>query len=539
MREPAQQETVNKKMNEPEKRSMKGRIIGALFALPAALVASILSVVTMGLLLFVIGAPTPVELFGDFVLKHLDVNTFIAFLAKFGSNSKTAPLGLALLGMIVLGTVLGPLYAALVGILPPISGYRPGRREWLTALAFCLVMTLLAVVLFHVELPQNHYGFPLFWATIITIVALLLDFAVYALALCLCYRVLLPKRSGIDEPSTAGRRQVLSQAGVVVLGVAGGLAIAELVSTYLSMFSRYDGTKYRPAGNITLPITPNDLHYVVTQNPLDPATNISLWRLELTGLIQQSGTYTYDEVLHLPSTERAITLECIANAIGDHLISTAVWKGISLRSLLDLHGGAQPTASYIVFHGVDGYTVSLPLKEVLAVDPLLAYQMNGVDVPARHGYPMRVLIPGRFGEENPKWLTRIELADHFVGGLYSDQGWYNGPLHTISRIDRPMGTIRAGQPVEVAGLAFAGNRSISKVEVSIDDGATWQQATLTPPLSQDSWVLWNWSWTPQQSGKYMLAVRATDGTGDTQVEKAQGTVPNGATGYHKITVTVA
>ena len=220
-------------------------------------------------------------------------------------------------------------------------------------------------------------------------------------------------------------------------------------------------------------------------------------------------------------------------------MSTAVWKGVPLRALLDLHGGPQPSASYIAFHGVDGYTVSLPLKEVLDADPLLAYHMNQVELPRRHGYPMRVLIPGRFGEENPKWLTRIELTDHFVQGLYSSQGWNNGPLPTTSRIDLPRGTVQLGQPVAVSGLAFAGYRGINKVEVSTDDGMTWQPATLEPALSKDSWVMWDWSWKPSQRGTYKLAVRATDGTGETQISKERGTVPNGATGYHKITIVVA
>ncbi|HEY4389296.1 MAG TPA: molybdopterin-dependent oxidoreductase, partial [Ktedonobacteraceae bacterium] len=526
---------------EPDRSNMwRGRLVGALIALPAGLVASILSVVVMGSLLFLIGTPTPVEMFGDFVLKHIDVGTFIRLLATFkGAESKSAPLGLALLGMVVLGTLLGPLYAALVGILPPVSGYRPHRREWLTALGFCLVMSLLAIVLFWIELPQNHYGLPFFWARTLAIVALVVDFGVYAAVLCLLYRVLLPKQAITGERSPAGRRQVLARAGVVVLGIGGGLATLELLRTYMSMYTYYDGTKYYPAGNKTPPITPNNLHYVVTQNPIDPATDINLWRLEITGLIQRPGVYTYDEVLKLPTDERAVTLECIANGVGDHFISTAVWKGVPLRTLLNLHGGAQPTASYIAFHSVDGYTVSLPLKEVLDADPLLAYHMNQVAIPARHGYPMRVLIPGRYGEENPKWLTRIELTDHFVSGLYSDQGWYNGPIPTISRIDGPKGTIPVGQPVEVAGLAFSGYRGISKVEVSTDDGATWQQATLEPPLSKDSWVLWNWSWKPSQRGTYTLVARATDGTGETQTAKVRGTVPDGATGYHKVTVVVA
>ncbi len=179
------------------------------------------------------------------------------------------------------------------------------------------------------------------------------------------------------------------------------------------------------------------------------------------------------------------------------------------------------------------------MSEVLADDTLLAWRMNGAELPLRHGFPMRVLIPGHYGEENPKWLTRVELTNQFVGGLYSDQGWYNGPLRTTSRIDRPFGRIALGKTVEVGGLAFAGNRGIEKVEVSTDAGLTWNTATLQPPLSQDSWVFWTWQWKPTTPGRYTLAVRATDGTGTVQTSHKQGTVPNGSTGYHEVSVQVS
>jgi DMSO/TMAO reductase YedYZ molybdopterin-dependent catalytic subunit len=202
------------------------------------------------------------------------------------------------------------------------------------------------------------------------------------------------------------------------------------------------------------------------------------------------------------------------------------------------HGGALPNASYVAFYSVDGYSISLPLHEVLDADAFLAWQMNGVELPNRHGFPLRALIPGRFGEENPKWLTRVELTDHFVGGLYADQGWYNGPLHLTSRIDRPQGRVTQGQVVEVGGIAFGGSHGIQQVEVSTDKGVTWKVATLQPALSPDAWVLWTWLWRPMLQGQYTLMVRATDGTGELQTAKRQGTVPNGATGYHQVVVTV-
>jgi DMSO/TMAO reductase YedYZ molybdopterin-dependent catalytic subunit len=209
-----------------------------------------------------------------------------------------------------------------------------------------------------------------------------------------------------------------------------------------------------------------------------------------------------------------------------------------LRMLLEKHGGALPGARYIAFYSVDGYSISLPFDEVLAVDPILAWSTNGSELPIRHGYPLRALIPGRFGEENPKWLTRIELTDHFVGGLYADQGWYNGPLHTITRIDRPAGHIPFNHSIEIGGIAFAGNRGIQKVEVSVDGGISWNTAKLNPPLSEDSWVLWTWQWKPILPGQYTIIARSTDGTGQVQTNQKQGTVPNGATGYHTIQVQV-
>ncbi len=512
---------------------------GILFALAAGLLASLMAVVLMGLLRLAAGIPTPVELFGDFLLKHIDVNTFIRLLATFSPNSKTTPLGLALLGMVAVGTLLGVVYAFIVRIKPPLSGYRPTRREWIVALVFGLLMTLVAVLLFWNELRQSFFGLPLGWATFVTALGLLADFLLFAVILCLAYRALLPKQlAASDIPSMQSRRQLITRLGVAVLGVGAGLGAIGLIRAYLRNYAYYDGMKSAVHNNVTPAITPNREHYVVTQNTVDPVVNSDLWRLEVGGLVGNPGSYTYAELQSLPSVSRAITLECIANGRGDHLISTAVWQGVRLQTLLERHGGAQQGARYIAFYAVDGYNLSLPLTEVLAVDPIAAWRMNGVAVPQRHGYPLRVLIPGRYGEENIKWLTRIELTDHFVGGLYSDQGWYNGPLHTMSRIDRPRGQVASGQLTEVGGIAFAGARGIAKVEVSVDGGNTWQQAALQPSLSQDSWVLWTWQWKPARPGTYTLVSRATDGSGQVQTSQVQGTVPDGATGYHMVTVVV-
>jgi DMSO/TMAO reductase YedYZ molybdopterin-dependent catalytic subunit len=519
----------------PEWGRIKKIIVTLLCALGAGLVAGFVSVVCMLVLRLVAGIPTPVELFGDFILKKIPAPRFVDMLAFFSPNSKLAPLGLTMLAMIALGALLGLLYAPLVRLRIPISGYRPGRREWLTMLILGVVLAAVGAALFWTEIRQNFLGLPIVWSRVASSLGLLLDFMIYALVLGWCYRALLPKQARTSMSATAqSRRALLTRTGVAILGLGAAGGTFGLAREYARNYASYDGMKYYPPGNVTSPITPNSAHYVVTQNPIDPTPSLNVWRLEVTGLVGNAGSYTYEEFTSLPSISRAVTLECIANGVNDHLISTAIWQGVTFRSLLAAHGGAQPSAKYVAFYSVDGYTVSQPLEEVLRADALLAFRMNGAEIPTRHGYPVRVLIPGHFGEESPKWVTRIELTDQFVGGLYSDQDWYNGPLHTMTRIDRPHGRVAFQSTIEIGGIAFAGYRGIQRVEVSTDDGATWHDAQLAPPLSQDSWVLWTYQWQPTGRGHYTLLARATDGTGQTQTSQKQGTVPNGGTGYSTI-----
>jgi DMSO/TMAO reductase YedYZ molybdopterin-dependent catalytic subunit len=532
-------------------KSLRIFVTHAWAALVAGLVASLIAVVVMGILRIICGVPTPVELFSEFYLKHINVATFIQLLGTFKDNPKTAPLGLALLSMIGAGTVLGLLYVLFVRVNLPVSGIRPGRREWLVALVFAAAMTLIGVVLFWNELRANFFGLPFATAIATTILGLLADFVSYGVVLAFAYRILLPVEypqpssdftpgSVSDDVSVRPRRRFLARAGVLGLGLAAGASMYGLLQEYLRNYASYDG--FGPGAKDKTPlITSTSDHYVVTKNAVDPTPSVDLWQFEVTGLVKNAGSYTYTELQKLPSVERAITLECIANNLGrTRLISTAIWKGVSLQTLLTQHGGALPEAKYIAFYCADGYNVSLPLQEVLAADTLFAWHMNGEPLPNRHGFPLRVLIPGRYGEENPKWLTRIALIEQFESGLYSSQGWYNGMLHTTSRIDYPraQSPLVTGQQIEVGGIAFAGNRGIRGVEVSVDGGESWREASLQPPPSKDTWVPWSLSWVPAQAGMITLVVRATDGTGEQQSSHEQGPVPNGATGYHKVSVQV-
>ncbi len=220
--------TVNKSPAEQEVisySSLKQLIVSGIVALCAGLVAGLTSVLLMGILRLVAGVPSPVELFGDRVLKLMSAGQFVGLLIRFGSHAKTAPLGLALLGMIGLGSALGLLYAIIVRIQLPASGYRPARREWVTAGAFALVMTVGATLLFWTETAQNFFGLPYVWARVVTILSLLAEFGLYAVVLCIAYRGILPKqRAGGAPQAVQNRRQLLARAGAAVLGIgaAGG-----------------------------------------------------------------------------------------------------------------------------------------------------------------------------------------------------------------------------------------------------------------------------------------------------------------------------
>jgi DMSO/TMAO reductase YedYZ molybdopterin-dependent catalytic subunit len=303
----------------------------------------------------------------------------------------------------------------------------------------------------------------------------------------------------------------------------------------------YDGTQYR--GSIVQPITPNDLFYCVTKNVVDPKVNIDVWHLEIGGLVQNATTWRFQDLLGFKPTTQETTLMCISNGLDAGLISNAVWKGLPLRDLLD-QAGVLSGAARVRLQGVDNYTDTIPLEKAMQSTTLLAYEMNGEPLSDRHGYPLRVIVPGYFGEKNVKWVTRIEVTDANAKGFYEAQGW--GPdfiVPTRSRIDVPddwmfvsLGKLTA--PIEVKGIAFGGDRGITRVELSFDDGQTWSDAEIYYAGGNLAWSLWKAHWTPAAAGDYGLLVRATDGEGDVQEWEEDRGPFSGTSGLHRINVRV-
>jgi DMSO/TMAO reductase YedYZ molybdopterin-dependent catalytic subunit len=216
-----------------------------------------------------------------------------------------------------------------------------------------------------------------------------------------------------------------------------------------------------------------------------------------------------------------------------------------MRDLLD-PAAPLSNAAKVRLYGVDNYTDTFPLETAMDPNTLVAYEMNGQPLPHKHGYPARVIVPGYFGEKHVKWLTRIEVTSGEAKGFYETQGW--GPdfiVPTRSRIDVPdhntqFSLSQLKGPIELKGMAFGGDRGISRVELSFDDGESWNEADIYYAGGDLAWSLWSAheGWLPDEAGDYTVVVRATDGEGDVQEWEEDRSPYSGVTGFHKIIVHV-
>jgi len=297
-------------------------------------------------------------------------------------------------------------------------------------------------------------------------------------------------------------------------------------------------------------VTPTSNFYRVDVNIFPPNVSSSGWTLPVTGLVSNPLTLDYSQLLAMESQEQYNTLECVSNDTDGDLISTAKWTGVKLSNIL-AQAGVKSEATYVVFKATDGYSVGIPIAKAMDPGTILAYQINGEPLPAEHGFPARMIVPGYYGMMNCKWVTSIELVAETYQGYWQVRGWINeAEYETGSFIVTPgnaqvadrFGIAAASSVplglVPIAGVAFAGDRGIEKVEVSTDGGNTWTLASLQDPLSGYTWVLWTADWNPPATGNYSIAVRSTDGTGAVQTAVMAMPFPGGATGYAIVDVGV-
>jgi DMSO/TMAO reductase YedYZ molybdopterin-dependent catalytic subunit len=419
-----------------------------------------------------------------------------------------------------------------------VVGYAVGRRPaWLLAVA-AFLLTLLAAWL---DPVSDDVAGALASASTAALTAFLARIAFEPRPAAV------PESAAGRAPADPGRRRFLARAGLGVIFVgAGGAALFRAGSSAVPTGDvRADrpvavpaDPAFRAIAGLAPKVSTREEHYTVDIALQDPVIGRSGWRLEIDGAVDNPLSLSLADLQAMPTTERINNLSCISNKVGGHLIGNSRWTGVPLDVLLDT---ARPRADAVTLVATceDGYHEAILLDDIRGKDALIAFGMNGELLPQSHGFPARMLFPDHYGMRNVKWLNRIELKTEDEDGYWAERGWdKEAVIRTESRFDVPQDHATVRSPLVCAGIAWAGARGVQAVQVSTDGGETWQDAQLEAVLGALSWRRWQLS-LPLPPGEYDLAVRAIDGTGTPQDEEKRDPHPSGASGYHKISVTIA
>ena len=362
----------------------------------------------------------------------------------------------------------------------------------------------------------------------------------------------------LPSPSpTVDRRQFLIRVGAAtaVITVAGsslGTLLArqarqeqerQLEGSVAHMAETGAGSPFPNANDPLMPApgtrpeyTPLKDHYKVSIRTAPTVIDGDTWRLPIMGEVDNPLSLTLDDLRNnYEAHSQFVTLSCISGRVGTDLISTTMWTGARVEDIL---ADAKPTdkARYLFIKSGDGFYESVDLN-LIASDRriMLAYDWDGHPLPIDHGFPLRIWLPDRFGMKQPRWITEIMVVEDYREGYWVERGWDEvARVKATSVID----TIAQDATYEsngktmvpVGGIAFAGARGISKVEVRVD-GGPWREAMLRGPLSETTWVLWRYDW-PFEAGPHGFEVRCVEADGTPQIEEARGNRPSGATGIH-------
>jgi DMSO/TMAO reductase YedYZ molybdopterin-dependent catalytic subunit len=270
-----------------------------------------------------------------------------------------------------------------------------------------------------------------------------------------------------------------------------------------------------PLPSTEITITSTDSFYIQSYDVI-PEVKTEAWTLTLDGLVDTPLKFTLADIKALPVAKIMRTLECIGNPVGGPQIGNTIWKGTYLKPLFD-EAGIKPAATHVKFTAADQYQTAIALNYINDECSFLAYEMNGEPLTPDHGFPLRVFFAGSYGQKMPKWVTRLEFIDQDFRGYWEEQGWSNtAQVQTNSILKQPRSGSYARQPLPIWGVAYAGDRDITKVEVKIA-GGDWQAAQLLAGPTNEVWTQWSLNWTPERAGDYKLQVRATDATGYTQM----------------------
>ena len=540
-------------------------VVGVLAGVAGAIVAALAMVASR----YYLGIMPPPESVPDRVAPLIDIDTFFSMFGEYGGYNGLKQFGIfsGLRGMLITGIIVGILYAIVIESRASRRSPRwflgASRPAWIFMAAAVLVVWIGFVVFLWPVLPANYTGIPYSQARIVSIIALLAWYVVFAATLMLIYRDTTSRLARrIDRPNAAAevgphvselmvpvarpinRRGFLNAA----LGAALVVPVYQLMKDlYEDATFFYDGRPY--SGEDIQPITPTGRFYSVTKNVVDPDVDRERWRLEIRGAVDNDMTLSFDDLQDYEQIDQETTLMCISNRIGAGLFSNAEWRGVRLQDVL-MAAGVHDDAYELKLTGADAYVDTFGMDYALDEHTLLVYEINGEPLPRIHGYPVRVIVPGLYGEKNIKWVSRIDVVTEDKEGFYEQQGWgpnfvpptrsdlFNPRTEGAGQSARFRQPIPMGQRVELRGRAFAADRGIRSVEVTTDDGATWTEATIYYPGTDLTWSLWSHVWIPDEPGEYRVYSRAVDGNGDPQPSEPRGIVPQGAQGYNIVTATV-
>ena len=404
----------------------------------------------------------------------------------------------------------------------------------------------------------------------IRILWLVLLFVAFGLILGLSFNSLVDdsdKISGQEKDNLKeikkGRRKFIIQlssisAGITLLGsFAGGLISRSKQNKIQDEFGntlahRTETGSGMPFPNLNDPVTPapgtrpeytpiKD-HYKVYIRTEPTIIDGSKWILPITGLVEKPLMLSLNDIKNnYPKQSQYVTISCISGRIGTSLIGTTLWSGVSVQDVLK-DAKVKPDAKYLYITAGDGFYESVELDSIYADKRImLCYAWDGHDLPVEHGYPLRIWIPDRYGMKQPKWITGIEVTDKYKKGYWVERKWdETARVKATSVIDTVAvdATYNNGEKklVPVGGIAFAGARGISAVEVRVDSGP-WKKAKLRSPLSDTTWVIWRYDW-PYEKGEHIFEVRCAEKDGTPQIEQKQSNRPSGATGIHSYKIKV-
>jgi DMSO/TMAO reductase YedYZ molybdopterin-dependent catalytic subunit len=487
--------------------------------------------------------PGPVVTFGI----DLMIDAMLLLGVVVADTAKTAEQVIAIVQFFVMGVVIGAVFFAVIGVRQT----KPDLTSGLV-LGALFGLPMMAISIAIGQSPVNP-GLIILWLGLL--------FLGWGVALSQVCARLRPFESQPEEEvrsvEAIDRRQFLIRLGaatatITVIGAGGGVILAGAERRRLqraldaSMAHQVDEDDESPFPNANDPVmpvpgtrpeyTPLKDHYKVFIRTEPTEIDGDSWVLPITGLVDNPLMLTLDDVYNdFESRDQFVTLSCISGRIGTSLIGTTLWTGVRLQEVL-AKAQVRGEARYLLIISGDGFHESVDL-DLIASDEriMLCYAWDGHPLPVEHGFPLRIWIPDRFGMKQPKWITGIEVSDEYKEGYWVQRNWDEvAQVKATSVIDTVAvdAIIENGgqRLVPVGGMAFAGARGISKVEVRVD-GGPWQAAQLRSPLSETTWVFWRYEW-PFEAGQHTFEVRCAEGDGTPQIEETRPNRPSGATGIH-------